>query len=563
MNPLAVIFETVVNAIRAVRNMISSLRAAPDFVVVLVAGSLPERRLPPPPRWRRLVPLPITASPQESLEEWRERLEVLAADDRVKGIVLKFGDLQSGIASLEHLRAILERYRGRGKQVIAYLPTATLLTYYVASVADVIVAPESAELQLHGLRVEATFLRVALDRLGILPEFHHIAEYKSAANRFLYPTMPAPQREMVSSLLDNTFAELVAAIARGRQLPAEQVHDAIDQGVLSAPQARTRRLVDTVGFEDELPHLLADGRPARILPWSHVRLRSPYRWRSFQRQAIGVIQLIGAIMPGESREVPLPVPLFGRFFAGHETVSRAFRLAEKRPQIKAIIFHVDSPGGSAVASDLIWREVARLRRTKPVVVHMGNVAGSGGYYVSCGANHIVAGATTVTGSIGVVSGKFNAEGALEKGGVRREVLARGATGTMESPFTAYTPGEWNTLRRWMDDIYVRFKDRVAAGRGQSVEDVELIARGRVWTGRQALEHRLVDELGDFETALRKAKELAGIPADADIPVMTIRPPRTIAVPAASAAAWIDAASAAAALLRERALVIMPSEGLPR
>ncbi len=562
MNPVAVVFESVANAVRAVRNLLSSLRPAPDFVVVRLAGTLPERRVPPPPRWRRLFPLPMTTPPQESLEEWRERLQVLSADPRVKGIVLKLGELQAGVTSLESLRGVLERYRASGKQVIAYLPTATFLSYYLASVADVVVVPESAELTLHGLRVEATFLRVALDRLGILPQFHHIAEYKSAANRYLYPAMPAPQREMVSSLLDSTFSEVVAAIARGRQLPPEQVREAIDQGILSASQARTRRLVDAVGFEDDLPRLLAaGGRPATILPWEHARgrVRSPYRWRSLQRQAIGVVQLIGAIVPGESREFPLPVPLFGRFLAGHETVARAFRLAERLPQIKAIVFHVDSPGGSAVASDLIWREVGRVQRTKPIIVHMGNVAGSGGYYVACGARHIVAGATTLTGSIGVVSGKFNAEGAFEKGGLRREVLARGETGTMESAFTSFTTGEWTTLRRRMEEIYARFKDRVATGRGRSAEEIELIARGRVWTGRQALEHHLVDEVGDFDTAVRKAKEAAGIPVDADTPAVTIRPPKGTAIPAGSAAAWIDAVHAVAGLLHEQALLVTPSE----
>ncbi len=562
MNPIAFVVDLVVNALRAVRNGLGHLRPAPDFVTVRIAGTLPERRVPPSPRWRRLFPLPVPAPPQESLEEWRERLHLLAADPRIQGIILKIGDLQAGLTSLESLRVALERYRASGKRLVAYLPTATLQTYYLASVADMVVVPASAELGLYGLRVEATFLRVALDRLGILPQFHHIAEYKSAANRYLYPTMPAPQREMVSSLLDSAFAEVVAAIARARQLPPENVREAIDQGILGAAQARERRLVDTVAFEDELPGLLgAPGRPSRIIPWEHARRRVPlpYRWRSLRGQAIGVVELVGAIVPGESREFPVPVPIFGRLLAGHETVARAFRRAEKSPQIKAIVFHVDSPGGSAVASDLVWREVARVQRTKPVVVHMGNVAGSGGYYVACGARHIVAGATTVTGSIGVVSGKFDAEGLLAKGGLRREVIARGAMATMESAFTSFTEGEWRTLRRWMEDVYARFKNLVAAGRGRPVEEIEAIARGRVWTGRQALEHRLVDEIGDFEVAVRKAKEFAGIPTDADIPVVTVRPPKATAVPAGTAAAWIDAVHAVAGLLHEHALLIMPSE----
>ncbi len=565
MNPLAILVESLANAIRGLRNLLARVLPAPDFVVMTVSGPLPERRAPPPGVWRRFVPLLPTPAPSESLEVWRERLAALAADTRVKGIVLKIGDISAGLTSIEGLRAAFARFRTAGKRIIAYLPIATLQTYYLASIADMVVIPESAEWSLHGLRVEATFLRVALDRLGILPQFHHIAEYKSAANRYLYPAMPGPHREMATSLVDSAFDEIVTTIARARLLAPDAVRLAIDQGILSATEARDRKLIDVVAFEDELTRLLGDAtQRARITPWAQARrrVRLPYQWHSVQRQAIGVVQLLGSIVPGESREFPIPLPLLGRQAAGHETVARAFRLAEKLPQIKAIVFHVDSPGGSALASDLIWREVARVQRTKPVVVHMGNVAGSGGYYVACGARHIVAGATTLTGSIGVVSGKFNAEGLYTKAGLRQEIIARGDTATMSSAFRSFSDREWATLQQWMDAIYMRFKARVAAGRHRSVEEIETIARGRVWTGRQALEHRLVDEIGDLEAAVRKAKHLAGIPLEAEVPVVTIRPPKTAgAVPAASTAAWGEALRAAVGLLNEHALLIMPPEVL--
>ncbi len=562
MNPIAFVFDVVANGLRAIRNLLATLRPAADFVVLRIAGSLPERRVPPPPRWRRLVPFLTITPPAESLEEWRDRLQQLMDDPRCKGIVLKVGDVPAGLAALESLRAALERYRASGKRVVAYLPTATLQTYYLLSVADTVVAPESGELALLGLRVEATFLRSALDRLGILPQFHHIAEYKTAVNRYLYPAMPPSQREMVSSLMDSAFGEIVATIARSRQLPVERVRELIDHGLLSAPAAKDSHLIDAVAFEDDLPNVLgASGRPATIIPWAQARgrVRRPYRWPSLQRQAIGVVELVGLLVPGESREFPIPVPLFGKYLAGDETIARAFRRAEKAERIKAIVFHVDSPGGSPVASDLVWREVARVQRTKPVVVHMGNVAGSGGYYVACGARHIVAGATTITGSIGVVSGKFNAEGLLAKGGVRREVIARGEMATMESAFTSYSETEWRALVGRMHEIYLRFKDRVAAGRGRSMEEIERIARGHVWTGRQALEHRLVDEIGDLPAAVRKAKALAGIAAETDVPVVTVRPPRTAAVPAVSATAWLDALRTTVGLVHEHALLMLPPE----
>jgi protease-4 len=325
-----------------------------------------------------------------------------------------------------------------------------------------------------------------------------------------------------------------------------------------------RRLVDVLAFEDELPALLGDGgRPARILPWmsARSRIRLPYRWRGAGRQAIGVVQLIGAIVPGESRELPVPVPLLGQQLAGHETVARAFRAAERHPAVKAIVFHVDSGGGSAIASDMIWREVARVQQRKPVVVYMGNVAGSGGYYVACGARHVVANAMTITGSIGVVAGKFTLRDFYERAGLHREIVARGATAAMFSAFTEFTEREWAVLCGWMQDIYGRFTSRVAAGRQQELSQVEAIARGHVYTGRQAHALRLIDEVGDFEAAVRNAKMLAGIREDADVPVLTIRPPRVAGIPEPSAAAWIEGLSRAARLLQEPALLLTPVDSI--
>lgn len=559
MNPIGMVVDLIANLLRFLRNLLVSIGPGPDFAVLTVRGTLPERRAARRPLVSRLLPSPLAPGADESLEEWRERLRDLAQDRRLRGAVLKIADLRAGAATLESLRKAFERFRGSGKRLVAYLATADLSGYYLASVADTIVAPESGELSLHGPRTELTFLRVALDRLGILPQFHHIAEYKTAAHRFLYPQMTDAQRETAGDLLDGLYGEITSSIARSRGLEEAAVRDAIDRGILTAGEAKTRRLIDVVGFEDELPRLLSvDGRPARIVPWELVqaRIRRPYRWSHLQRRAIGVVQLIGAIVPGESRDLPVPVPIFGAHFAGHETVARAFRAAERSPGVAAIVFHVDSGGGSAVASDLIWREVMRVQQRKPVVVYMGNVAGSGGYYVGCGVKHIVAGATTITGSIGVVSGKFSLRDLFARTGLRREILTRGATAAMFSAFTAFTEQEWGTLRRWMEDVYVRFKTKVADGRGEPVERIESLARGHVYTGRQALALRLIDEIGDFETAVRKAKSLAGIPEDADVPVVTVRPPKTAAVPQAPVAAWVDGFRQTTQLLQEPALLLI-------
>ncbi|HEX9867523.1 MAG TPA: signal peptide peptidase SppA [Candidatus Tectomicrobia bacterium] len=560
IHPGAVVVETVVNGGRWLRNVAAGFSPGPDFVHIDIAGRLPEQPARPQ-GWRGWLERRLRP-PQESLAVWRERLQRLVDDPRVKGVIITIGDLQAGLSALESLRRSLLTFRTSGKRLVAFLVTANLYTYYLASAADTLVAPESAEFALYGLRTEATFLRTALDQLGVRPQFHHIAEYKTAAHRFLYASMPETQRHMLTALLESTFEEIVGTVASARRQPVEVIRQAIDQGLLSAADARARQLLDTIAFADELPTLLSQGgNPVSIHPWERAsqRVRRPYHWHSLQRQAIAIVQLVGVIVPGESRDLPLPLPLLGRQLAGHETIAQALRRAESSPRVKAIVFHVDSPGGSAIASDLIWHEVSRVQRQKPVVVFMGNVAASGGYYVACGARHIVAGATTLTGSIGVIAGKVNLHGLLEKAGIRREILGLGATASMPSAFASYSEHEWELLRRWMDEIYQRFKARVAAGRGQSIETVEEIARGRVWTGRQALSLGLIDEVGDFEAAVRRAKELAEIPLDADIPVMMMRPTKAGMWPSLPPATWEQALRSLRQLVLEHALVLMPPE----
>jgi protease IV len=560
VHPGAVAAETVVNGGRWFRNVVAGFSPGLDFVHIDIAGRLPEQRTRPQ-GWRGWLERRLRPR-QDSLAVWRERLQWLADDPRLKGVIITIGDLQAELSALESLRRTLVTFRTSGKRLIAHLLTVNLHTYYLASAADTLVAPESAEIALYGPRTEATFLRTALDQLGVQPQFHHIADYKTAANRFLYASMPETQRQMLISLLESTFEEVVGTIASARHQPVEAIRQAIDQGLLSAAEAQTRQLLDAIAFADELPTLLSqDGKPVGIHPWESAshRVRRPYHWRSLERHAIGIVQLVGAIVPGESRDLPLPLPLLGRQLAGQETITQALRRAEASPRVKAIVFHVDSPGGSAIASDLIWREVSRIQRQKPVVVFMGNVAASGGYYVACGAQHIVAGATTLTGSIGVIAGKVNLYGLFEKAGIRREILGLGATASMPSAFASYSEHEWALLRRWMDEIYQRFKARVATGRGQSSETIEEIARGRVWTGRQALSLGLIDEIGDFEAAVRRAKELAEIPLDADIPVMMMRSTKAGVWPSLPPAAWEQALRSLRQLVLEHALVLMPPE----
>lgn len=569
------ILDLARNGLRLLANLAARLPGPPlDYIVVEVSGSYPERTPPRPPLLQRLMSRPWQR-PEESLEALRIRLERIAASPRVRGIVLRVRDLSAGLATVQSLRAALADLRQHGKRVVAYLPAADLPTYYLASAADEVWMAEAGHWVVLGLRTEVTFFRDAFDRAGILPEFERIAEYKTAADPFLRSGMSEHHREVVESLLDAVLDEFVTDVAAARRLDPAAVRAAVDRAPLAAEDAVAAGLLDGVCFEDELPARLgAPGRPAALRPWAQARRRLPvpYRWRA-RTALIGVVELVGLIWIGESRDIPLPIPLVGGKIAGAETVARAFRAAERHPAVRAIVFHVDSRGGSALASDQIWREVERVKVKKPVVVFMGNVAGSGGYYVACGADRIVAQPATITGSIGVLTGKFTARGLYERLGLNREVLARGEAATMWSGFVPFTPEQLERIRREIGGTYRRFVGRVAAGRRKTQDEIGAIARGRVWTGRQALDRGLVDELGDFAQAVRRAADLAKVPAAQAVAAITIRAPQAAPVPVAervagavggpasrALAALDDAWQVLRALARERVLLLMPDVG---
>lgn len=559
--------DLLYDAFVLLRNLLVSVFAPrPMYVLLEFSGAYPEHRT------RTLWPF----RQPPTLDDVRQQLHVMGENPKVAGVIVTIQDLQAGLASTQSLRTSLAAYRRRGGKVVAYLAQASTRQYYLASVADTVVMPESGTLDLVGLAIEATFFKDALDRLGIIGEFEQIAEYKSAIEPYTRQTMSEPMREALNAVLDSAFDDVVGGIAASRGLDPGAVKALVNRAPLSAKDAHDAGLVDALLFEDELPrYLTVDGRRLpTILPWRLARrwLRQPFRWR-IPGRAVAVIGVRGPIVLGESRSSrPLPVPLLGGETTGHATVTRAIRSVERNPLFGAIVLSIDSPGGSAIASDLIWREVVRAGRRKPVVAFMSNVAASGGYYIAAGAKKIVSHSATLTGSIGVISGKFSVRGLAERAGVHREILTRGEAATITSPFTPFSPEERRRIRAQMEDVYGRFVDRVVAGRGLLREDVLQVAKGRVWTGRQAQGHGLVDTLGDFFTAVDAAKALMGVPASSVVPVVVIKPPQGVPLGgrglfARLAGVWgtlgdawwgvADAVADAAALLEERVLVLMP------
>jgi protease IV len=520
---MSLLVNALVNLFRLLRNGYArAFRRPADFVWIPVTGALPE--FEPTKRGslrRRLDPRPTPPS----LEKIRVRLDRLLAEGRVRGVILRVENLDAGWAALEELRAELYRFREAGKKVVVYLVDGDTRSYYLASAADEIFASPLSTLNVVGLRARVNFLKDALGRVGVEAEVLAVSPYKSAFDPLTRSDFSRESREQLERLLDRRFDELVAAISTGRDIPPGRTRELIDRAPYFSPEATEVGLLDGALYEDELAEKLGDGEgPAKLAEWrvANKALLVPYRRRA--RKVVGLVRVAGTIQRGRSRKLPVPMPILGREQAGSDSVVAALRVAEQNRRVGAILLYVDSRGGDALASDLMWREVERIRAKKPVVVLMGDAAASGGYYVSAAANHIVARKNTITGSIGVILARPVASELFGKLEVNRIAIERGARSNLLDPSRPPTPDELAVLNQQLRKFYEGFKDRVSSGRGLGPDTLEEVAAGRVWTGAEALEKGLVDETGDFRAALDKARELAGIPGDAPDALARISPP---------------------------------------
>lgn len=527
---MALLFTLLANLARLSRNaVVRLLRRPPDYVLMEVSGSLPEfeRRV-------RFLRRRITGGrPALSLQELRRRFDRISGDGRVQGVVLHVRNLDAGWAVLEELRAEIRRFEEGGGRVVVYLAEADSRGYYLASAATSILATPLATVGVTGVRNRVDFLKDALGRIGVRAEVVAVSPYKSAGDTFTRASFSPEAGEQAQRLVRNRYETLVDAIAEGRCLSPEETRERIDGAPYPAREAVEAGLLDGACYEDELSEKLGeDGRRARIAVWRVARkaLRMPYRERA--RRRVGVVSLSGTIVRGRSRRLPVPVPLFGGEQAGSESVVGALRVAEKDRRVAAVLFHVDSRGGDALASDLIWREVERVREKKPVVVLMGEAAASGGYYVSAAADRIVARRNTITGSIGVITIRPVATDLYGKLGVNPVAVQQGARAGILDPTRHPSEDEIEVLRHQISSIYDEFKDRVSRGRKLPPEEIEPLAGGRVWTGREAEERGLVDAIGGYHDALQEARRLAEARGGASVarePVM-VPPPATHPMP---------------------------------
>jgi protease IV len=470
----------------------------------------------------------LRAAPDNPMEAFRainaptinalsQALREAVTDERVAGLVVHVGTCPLSVALVDEVGAAIRRF-GQHKPTVAYAEsfgelTSGMFAYRLATAASTIWLQPSGSVVLGGVHVDMVLLRGGLEKLGLDPQFSQRKEYKTAAETYSASEVSDANREMSGRLASSLVEETVALISERRGLTADAVREILDRGPVSAEEARSLGLVDHLGYRDDVYAEVRStwGNDATLQYAS--RYIGSFTAKAISRLAmkptVAVVSVRGGIVSGRPVRSPL-----GGAQAGSEVVLEHLRHARMDDNVKAVILSVDSPGGSYIASDTIRAGVLELKKAgKPVVAAMGDVAASGGYFVAMGATEIVANPSTLTGSIGVFGGKVVNQGLYDKLGLVREDVQSGRLADMFAGNRGFTDDQWHILDRWLDQVYDDFTTKAAADRGMLVEELEPLARGRVWTGSDAKERRLVDHLGGREVAIERACALAGLDRD--------------------------------------------------
>ncbi len=475
------------------------------------------------------------------LSDVLEGLKRARQDDRVRALVVKVGGGRIGLARMQEIRESVSAFRESGKLTVAWSESFGEFThgnvpYYLATAFDRIYLQPSGTLGLTGVAIEQPFLHDALAKAGIALQSAKRYEYKSAYDNLTERAFTPAAREAAERLIASVAEQITGAIAERRGKTAEQARALLDRGPFLADDALAEGLVDALGYRDEVyADVRKEAGPDAMLQYvaryqrTHALAQRARKLPNPRERFVAVIHASGPIRPGRSARSPL-----GGSSIGSDTVASALRAATSDERVRAVLLRVNSPGGSAVASDTIWREVVRTRAAgKPVVVSMSDLAASGGYYISMAADVIVAQPGTLTGSIGAIASKPVLEEALGRIGVTTDSVSVGSGATMFSPTHPFSEEEWQRLNAWLDAIYRDFTEKAASGRRMTVEQVHEVARGRVWTGADAARNGLVDELGGMADAAGIARRRAGLPAGAPLrafprqsPLDQLRPPES-------------------------------------
>jgi protease IV len=487
--------------------------AGNSILVVNLEGDFPE--VAP-------VEFPLPFLEQQSpvtVRDYWSSLRYAATDKRIKAIVIRPRGLSAGWAKIEELRAGLANFKNSGKPVYAMLEGSGTHEYYVASVADRIYASPDDVLDVKGLRVEAMYLKGTLDKVGVNFEGDHIGRYKDAFDMFTRKDMSPETREVFNQILDQLFGDFCTTVASGRKRTADDVRAIVDQGPFTAGKAKDAGLVDVLGYEDQLYEQLE--AKIGVKDAARVSLRTYSRTVPYRGDHIALLAAEGDILRGHSDD-----PFGGATAIASNNMAQTIRQLRKDKSVKGVIFRVDSPGGDAVASDEILHEMKLLSAEKPLVISMSDYAASGGYFISMTGDPIVAYPNTLTGSIGVIYGKFTLKELYTKLGVDKEILQRGKNADIDSDYRTLSDAGREKLHEGILSTYHSFVSKVADARKKSYDQIDPIAQGHVWMGAQAKENGLVDELGGLDKAVALIRKRAKLPADGDVTLIPYPPRRS-------------------------------------
>jgi protease IV len=450
-----------------------------------------------------------------------EAIRAAKTDSRVTGLLLHPVAAPALWGKVHELRDALIDFKTSGKPLVAFLEFAGDREYILASVADRIVLVPSGQINLLGTASYQVFLRGTFDKIGTTPDLLHVGDYKTAVNTFTETGFTPEHREMTESLNRDAYEQMLALVASARGRTPDEVRAIMDEGPLQPADALRHGLVDDVAYADELGRTSGLGDDFTSIEMRRYlqAFRAPRTPSGAPR--VAVLYAVGTIVSGTSGDGPTGVTL------GSETFVDYVRRVREDDRIKAVVLRIDSPGGSTVASDVIWRELVLLRDKKPLVVSMSDLAASGGYYIAMPAHAIVAQPGTLTGSIGIFGGKFVVAGTYNKLGMTIETVSDGRFAEMYSGARPFTPDERVKVQEQMQAFYDQFVEKVADARGRAPEEIDRVAQGRVWTGRQARDVGLVDDLGGIERAMAIARERAGIAPDQAVQVVVYPPRKTV------------------------------------
>jgi len=468
----------------------------------------------------------------KSLKSYLDLLRRVREDKAYKAVIVRLSSAQLGVAMAQELRLGIEELRAKGKEVIAVIEDDSQASYMVALAANKVVLPPSGDLMLHGVKADSYFLRQLLQKIGVSVQIVHVGQYKSYGETFTNDDYTTPARQNMSEIVDDMYDQLVSVIAKDRKLTREQAEAAVNRGPVSAAMAAETGLVDRVAYTEEvLSDYTTKGSEVVLMDdytkesstksddlslfsiFSMMKKNSSSSSSSSDSSSklpqVAVLYAVGSIVLGSDEGVGLGSD---EQIASEDIIETLEEIAAD-DKVKGVILRINSPGGSAFASDLIWKKIEEVKKKKPIVASMSDVAASGGYYIAMGASKIIAEPGTLTGSIGVVGGKPNLRGLYDKVGVTKTSISKGDYAHLFSETSDFSEKERELIENMMKTTYNEFITKAAQGRKMSVEELNEVAQGRVWTGARAHKVGLVDELGGMSTAIREMKALLGIKND--------------------------------------------------